>query len=152
MTVSYSYTSEETPTNGIAIRYVHLNAPSSIFSESHRPLSTSLCSTYRSWPYGPQGTQPRYVSSRRSEATFARWVSRDVVRVIGNADTIAQTGSNCGATVQGGDDRLSRNYGAWVYENMLAGTDTDLSNFESYEELVNGLPSEIRLYFGYFES
>lgn len=36
---------------------------------------------------------------------------------------------------QGGYNRADRNYAAWVYENLLAGTDVDLSKFYGYKNL-----------------
>jgi hypothetical protein len=88
---------------GIAVRYVVANPSSYLWFGEERPVpvSPSGCAAVFRWPYGLTGT-PAYVEP--GEELEARYISRDVVYLLGEADTDANAPSldrTCAAEAQG---------------------------------------------------
>jgi hypothetical protein len=88
---------------GIAVRYVVANPSSYVWFGEERPVPTSRtgCGTFDRWSYGLVGT-PAYVE--RIDTLEARYIARDVVYLLGEADTDAQhplLDRSCAAEAQG---------------------------------------------------
>ncbi|CAD6887008.1 unnamed protein product [Tilletia controversa] len=148
--------------NGIRIRSVIANAPSMVYFTEDRPdndaaqtqvasrktasgtASPTGCS-FNDWRYGLSGAMPRYVAARAPGGPgdglrlFSSYIAKDVVKIVGTNDVYALAeGSgdqSCAVQTQGGPNRRDRNYAAWVYINLLAGTNEDVSAFYGYANL-----------------
>ncbi|KAK0526717.1 hypothetical protein OC834_004704 [Tilletia horrida] len=148
--------------NGVHVRSVIANAPSMVYFTNDRPdnnaaqttvgsrktaagaVSPTGCS-FNDWRYGLDGQKPRYVASRNPGGPsdgfrlFASYITKDVVRLVGTNDVYALAeGSgdqSCAVLTQGGVNRRDRNYAAWVYMNLLAGTNEDVSAYYGYGNL-----------------
>ncbi|KAE8214269.1 hypothetical protein CF319_g4034 [Tilletia indica] len=148
--------------NGIHIRSVIANAPSMVYFTNDRPdndaaqtlvpsrktadgtVSPTGCS-FNDWRYGLSGPMPRYVAARAAGGPndglrlFSAYIAKDVVKIVGTNDVYALAeGSgdqSCAVQTQGGPNRRDRNYAAWVYVNLLAGTGQDVSAFYGYANL-----------------
>lgn len=134
--------------NGIhpfAIRYVIANAANQAYFTNARPMDPAnftSCQNMNNYPYQLVANgMPRYVANHFTTALdlFKRWISRDVVFLTGNLDTeMAYPGGveNCQSQAQGGRDRRDRMYAYWAYQNIIAGTNNNVSAFYGYDELL----------------
>ena len=87
----------------VAVRYVVANPSSYLWPSDDRPVpaSRTACGTAERWPYGLAGA-PAYVE--QIEAFEERYIARDVVYLLGEADTDAdhpQLDRSCAAEAQG---------------------------------------------------
>ncbi|OZI22203.1 hypothetical protein CAL18_11065 [Bordetella genomosp. 7] len=115
---------------GLAIRYVIANAPSYLYLGNERPrrrgagfepYERGICPTYNQYPYGPQNLPP-YAAGADPASLFVRYARRDVVYLLGSADTNPEAhglDQRCGAEAQG-STRLSRGQGYLRYDRLLA--------------------------------
>lgn len=122
-------------------RYIVVNAANQAYFDNPRP-EANPCAAGLLYPFQLVSSgMPRYVAARFTSATaiFQRWINRDVVTLIGDKDTETNYPGgveDCGSQAQGGNNRRERNYAWWAYENILAGTGTDVSAYTGYQELL----------------
>lgn len=123
-----------------SVRYV-VGAPASqtYFSQPRPWLET--CSTAFIYPYQwVTRNMPRYAakafSSFSAESLMQRWLARDVVSMVGTADTLTTGSQQCGAVSSGGPTRRARSYAYWAYKNLAAGTSTNVTGYQGYGNLT----------------
>ncbi|MBU6499962.1 MAG: hypothetical protein KGQ40_15670 [Rhodospirillales bacterium] len=94
---------------GIGMRYVLANPGSYLYLTAARPRPVAACPGYDSWRYGLAGGLPPYVTDSPA-ALAARYAGRDVVYLLGTADTNPHhplLDTSCAAEAQGAT-RLER--------------------------------------------
>ena len=122
-------------------RFILANAANQAYFTDARP-ETSVCPEGREYPFQlVRSGMNRYARKHFFAAllTFQRWISRDIVTLVGNNDTAEASpgaGQNCQSQAQGGRNRRDRNYAWWAYTNILAGTRTNVSDYYGYKELL----------------
>ncbi|KAK0557239.1 hypothetical protein OC844_005648 [Tilletia horrida] len=126
-----------------SIRFVIGNPSSNLYFTPNRPLTSSFdargasrdrCPLYNTYRYGFDRIKDfcptAAASSRTPQSYFSRFVQRDVVFLVSNADTDASGDQTCMAILLGGVARRDRTFSYWRYINQLAGTGADLSAFK----------------------
>lgn len=143
---------------GIAIRYVIANAPSYLYLTDERPrrngsgfasYERGICPNYNHYPYGPQHLTG-YATGLIPEYTYARYTSRDVVYLLGTADSNPEDHSkdkHCAAEAQGAT-RLSRGTGYIQYIHSLAKANPIATPFAHRPYRVNGVAHDAANMFG----
>lgn len=122
-------------------RYIVANAANQAYFTNSRPVANP-CAAGLTYPYQLASSgMPRYVAARFTTATaiFQRWITRDVVTLVGDLDTqAAYPGGveDCGSQAQGGVNRRERNYAWWAYQNILAGTGANVAGYTGYQQLI----------------
>ncbi|KAK2590486.1 hypothetical protein QQS21_011835 [Conoideocrella luteorostrata] len=124
------------PPPHVHIRYIHGDPSSCAYFTADRPVSdvglptVHDCRLYNDWRYGFfkfPGTLDRTVDPQEF---FRRYVTRDVVSVVGYQDVDERHGDQfCMARIQGGRKRRDRNLTWYRYVNMLARTNASLNGF-----------------------
>ncbi|PWN43811.1 hypothetical protein IE81DRAFT_59625 [Ceraceosorus guamensis] len=139
----YARFGKSTSDGNIKFRYITANPPLNYFEDRTRPVDgqdyLAGCPEYNDFPAGSSGMIPRYVSTTGKRMSFAKSVSRDVIRLAGSRD-VYKAGyevPRCDAVAQGGLDRLARNQNAWVIENLRAKSGKDLSMYRGYQNLTS---------------
>lgn len=123
-----------------SVRYV-IGAPASqVYFSNARPW-LDTCSIAFIYPYQwVSNNMPRYVAAAFGNTDAAslmrRWLARDVVSMVGTADTQTDGTQTCGAVSSGGPTRRGRSYAYWAYKNLAAGTSTDVSAYQGYGNLT----------------
>jgi hypothetical protein len=124
------------------IRYIIANAASQAYFTSARP-ETNPCHSAGYYPnqWVVDTEMSPYIRARFTTPTalFQRWVTRDVINLIGDLDTNSRYGGgtqDCGSVSEGGANRRDRDYAWWAYTNILAGTKTDVSSYTGYKQLL----------------
>lgn len=128
------------------MRYIVANAANQAYFNNARPSTVDgSCSAAYSYPYQWTGSYNNYVSARVSNPTslFNQWASRNVIHLTGDQDTDTSGTQTCQSTAQGGSARRDRNYAMWAYLNILAGTNTDVSQYSGYQQLLNSGATKI---------
>jgi hypothetical protein len=98
---------------GISVRYIVSNPSSYLYFADERPAVETVtgetradpatCPGYDQWKYGPTGAPP-YVGTSNAAAMEARYAKRDVVYLLGTADTdpfMASLDKSCAGRLQG---------------------------------------------------
>jgi len=95
---------------GVHVRYVVANPSSYVYFNDERPTSdgrfapykASSCAAFNRWKYGVVNSPP-YVANRSFREMEDRYVSRDVIYLLGTADTTAALGmdQSCAAEAEG---------------------------------------------------
>lgn len=102
---------------GISVRYVVANPSSYLYFDDERPDSQDAsCPRATEWKYGLNDTPP-YVSSQNPQDLESRYVARNVVYLLGEADTNPYThfiDRSCAAMAQG-PYRLARGLAYFDY-------------------------------------
>lgn len=105
---------------GIAVRYVVANPSSYLYFDDERPdgqvLAGGTCPSATEWKYGLKSAPP-YVASQDVQTLEARYVARNVVYLLGQADTNPYThfiDRSCAAMAQG-PHRLARGLAYFDY-------------------------------------
>ena len=139
-TSDYALTSNAIDSSRVPVSFVIANPPDMAYPTSARAwlgqYNSTNCNAYQSWSYGYNSANS-YASSKFSAsggnlATFKKWISRDIVMMVGDYDTYSRYPSgdqSCSALAQGGQNRRDRNYAWYAYTNMLVGTGRDVSSF-----------------------
>jgi hypothetical protein len=126
----------------LTFRYIVANAANQAYFNNPRPETVSNCPSAYTYPAQlVTSGMPRYVAARFTSASaiFQRWISRDVVTLVGTYDTYARAPggiTDCGSQAQGGVNRRDRNYAWWAYTNILAGTGTNVTAYTGYQQLL----------------
>lgn len=130
------------PPSHIHVRYIHGDASSCAYFTKDRPIlkgvdaSKDTCKYYNTWRYGFDEFYGVGGVIKSPEEYFKQYLTRDVVSLVGYADTAGGGDKSCMATLQGGRDRRDRNLIWYRYINTLARTDVDVSGFPGgFEEL-----------------
>lgn len=116
---------------GIPIRYVMANPGSYVYFDDKRPtadgrlqtVDRQACPAVNKWQYGLDDAPP-YVATQSAAALEARYATRNVVYLLGGADTDPKGhffDQSCAAMAQG-PTRLARGH---AYFNYLKGRHTD---------------------------
>ena len=125
-----------------SFRYILANAANQAYFTSQRPVPNA-CSAAFQYPFQLVATNmPRYVAARFTSASalFSRWRARDVVSLVGNMDTADRFPGgveDCASQAEGGQNRRERNYAWWAYQNILAGTNANVSAYTGYQQLLD---------------
>ncbi|WP_186028588.1 alpha/beta hydrolase [Burkholderia gladioli] len=105
---------------GVAVRYVVANPSSYLYFNGRRPAAASVpladCEGVNRWKYGFDGAPP-YVTAQGKADFERRYVARDVVYLLGTADTDPAThfiDRSCAAMTQG-PNRLARGLAYFDY-------------------------------------
>ncbi|MBJ9594261.1 alpha/beta hydrolase [Burkholderia seminalis] len=105
---------------GVAVRYVVANPSSYLYFDDERPnadaIAGGICPRAMQWKYGLKSAPP-YVASQDGRELEARYVARDVVYLLGQADTNPYThfiDRSCAAMAQG-PYRLARGLAYFDY-------------------------------------
>lgn len=122
-----------------SVRYIVGSPASQAYFSAPRPW-LETCSDAFVYPYQWVSTSmPRYVSaafgSYNGASLMRRWLARDVVSLVGTADTSEGT-ETCAAISSGGRTRRGRSYAYWAYKNLAASTSTDVSAYQGYGNLT----------------
>lgn len=157
----FSQLYDDSVTDSLHLRFIIANAANQAYFTDARPwLNTDNCKEAFSWPYqlvNSDGKMPRYVSERFSPSAsyaasrtanfsedlrisqnvFEKWLERDVILLIGDEDTSTSGTQSCMSKAQGGPARRDRNYAYWAMQNLLAHTDTDVSDWFGYSNLTS---------------
>ncbi|UZJ53626.1 hypothetical protein CBS101457_002946 [Exobasidium rhododendri] len=124
-----------------AIRYIVANAASQAYFTGARPVANP-CSDGTVYSFQLVSTgMPRYVAAKFTSASaiFQRWITRDVVSLVGDLDTNDRFPGgveDCASQAQGGVNRRERNYAWWAYTNILAATGANVSSYTGYQQLL----------------
>lgn len=145
------------PPEHIHVRYVHGDPSSCAYFTEDRPIlegveaSKDECKYYNTWRYGFDEFPGAGGQVKTPQEYFQQYVTRDVVSLVGYKDTKGGGDKSCMATLQGGENRRTRNLIWYRYINALARTGVDLSSFPGefkelpdWSHLVNGT-SRLRL-------
>ncbi|WP_246665490.1 alpha/beta fold hydrolase [Rhizobium tropici] len=116
---------------GISVRYLVANPSSYLYFDNERPAlpadqSVAACPRATQWRYGLTGA-PLYVSSQDPKAVEARYAARNVVYLLGEADTNPYThfiDRSCAAMAQG-PYRLARGLTFFDYMKKRHPSDLD---------------------------
>ncbi|MCA8426429.1 alpha/beta fold hydrolase [Burkholderia seminalis] len=105
---------------GVAVRYVVANPSSYLYFDDERPnadaIAGGICPRATQWKYGLKSAPP-YVASQDGRELETRYVARDVVYLLGQADTNPYThfiDRSCAAMAQG-PYRLARGLAYFDY-------------------------------------
>ncbi|CAO1622525.1 unnamed protein product [Jaminaea pallidilutea] len=131
--------------SSLPIKWAGYNPAVLPYFESHRPNSSSACSSsYQTWPYG-LNSAPRYVAASGvsdAQSLFKKWLQLDFSHAVGTLDIrrLYDFGDDsCEVQAQGGHNRRDRNYAWWAYINILGGTGTDVSAFYGADTLMSNV-------------
>ncbi|KAM4065544.1 putative transmembrane protein [Hirsutella rhossiliensis] len=127
----YSAVGKEAPPH-IHVRYIHGDASTSIYFTKDRPAeqgSTSACKRYNTWRYGFDEFPGTSAGSKTAKEYFRRYISRDVVSIVGVRDVKSNGDQSCMAKLQGGRKRRGRNLAWYKYVHALAQTGEDVDGF-----------------------
>lgn len=125
------------PPSHVHVRYIHGDPSSCAYFTTDRPTSAEEklptarnCKLYNDWRYGFHkfpGTSDGVMDPKEF---FRRYVTRDVISIIGYRDVTKQNGDQfCMARIQGGSRRRDRNLTWYRYVNTLARTNETLEGF-----------------------
>ncbi|PWN47139.1 hypothetical protein IE53DRAFT_364897 [Violaceomyces palustris] len=128
------------------VRFVAANSPTSLYFGPERPEESDedaglLCPDFDRYPYGLEGTLPRYVQERMGDKVelFEKWIEQDLITLQGTLDTFSRSrigDQSCSARSQGGENRRDRGYAYFAYRNLLAGTDSpEARDYYGYSQL-----------------
>lgn len=125
------------PPPHVHVRYVHGDASSCAYFTTDRPTSDTEvlptakdCKLYNDWRYGFHKFPGTADGEMRPQEFFKRYVTRDVISIIGYRDVTKRNGDQfCMARIQGGSKRRDRNLTWYRYVNMLARTNETLDGF-----------------------
>ncbi|MFL9875216.1 hypothetical protein [Paraburkholderia megapolitana] len=102
---------------GVSVRYVVANSSNYLYFDDERPVSLAdACPRATQWRYGLKSA-PTYVSSQNPQDLESRYVARNVVYLLGEADTDPYThfiDRSCAAMAQG-PYRLARGLAYFDY-------------------------------------
>lgn len=127
----YASVSRDPPSN-IHVRYIHGDASSSAYFTDNRPASSvkkADCPRYRDWRYAFAGFTGTSEGLKTPKEYFRRYLTRDVVSIVGLQDVDPGGDQYCMAIMQGGTKRRNRNLAWYKYVNLLARTSEDVSKF-----------------------
>ncbi|UZJ56083.1 hypothetical protein CBS101457_005403 [Exobasidium rhododendri] len=127
-------------------RYVIANFATTTYFDTARPLPIANgCPTATQYPYQLVATgMPRYVQAKFTQSAttlFKNWAALDFIHLVGDYDTQSREGNptpTCDQFAQGGVNRRDRNYAYWADINLLAATNTDVSQYFGYSDLQDG--------------
>lgn len=128
--------------SSLTFRYIVANAASQAYFDNPRPETVTNCPSAYTYPSELVSSgMPRYVAARftTASAIFQRWITRDVVTLVGTYDTLARYPGgveDCASQAQGGINRRDRNYAWWAYTNILAATGANVTAYTGYQQLL----------------
>ena len=135
------------PPSHVHVRYIHGDPSSCLYFTKDRPIlefddlaSKDTCEFYNTWRYGfdrlpPQGGPNE---NKAPKDYFLRYISRDVISLVGYKDDKGGGDETCMAMLQGGKKRRDRNLVWYRYINMLADTEVDLEGFPGdFEDITD---------------
>lgn len=131
----YAAVGDDPPNKKVHVRYVVGDPSSSPYFTADRPLtdskvaSRSTCQGYNSWRYGFDDFPGKATGKKSVKDYFGQYINRDVINIVGHADTAHNGDQKCMALLQGGHKRRDRNLSWWRYINMLARTGEVLDGF-----------------------
>ncbi|KAK0391804.1 hypothetical protein NLU13_1303 [Sarocladium strictum] len=141
----------------VHVRYIHGDASSCAYFTPDRPETEDSsaetgCSYYNTWRYGFEKFPKQLNNNISTKEYFRRYITRDVVSLVGYDDTKNNEGDqSCMARSQGSDKRRDRNLIWYRYIQTLARTGEDLngfpgqfSNVADWSDVSNG-SSSLRL-------
>jgi len=117
------------------VRYIIGDPSSSPYFTKDRPLThgkaanKSDCPLYNSWRYGFEDFPGTLLGNKSPKHYYSKYVSRDIVNIVGYKDTSKNGDQKCMAVLQGGHRRRDRNLAWWRYINMLGRTNENLHGF-----------------------
>ncbi|PHH92508.1 hypothetical protein CDD83_7145 [Cordyceps sp. RAO-2017] len=123
------------PPPHVHVRYIHGDPSTSAYFTPDRPAKgeeLASCPSYNVWRYGFDSFDSATGEEGTPREYFSRYISRDVVSLVGLEDVEANGDQSCMARVQGGERRRDRNLAWYKYVNVLAGTDRDLRGFPGH--------------------
>lgn len=131
----YAATGKDPKDSSLYVRYIVGDPSSSPYFTHHRPVtdksiaSKDDCHGYDNWRYGFADFPGTLDSKLTPKDYFKRYLSRDVLNIVGLKDVEHNGDQKCMALLQGGHKRRDRNFSWWRYVNSLAKTSEDLSGF-----------------------
>lgn len=132
----YAATGKDVTNKDIYVRYIVGDPSSSAYFTYHRPVTNTAiadindCNGYNTWRYGFHEFPGTLDSKVTPQDYFGRYLSRDVVNIIGLQDVDTNHGDqSCMAVLQGGHKRRDRNLSWWRYINLLSRTGANLAGF-----------------------
>lgn len=131
----YAAVGDDPPDKKVHVRYVVGDPSSSPYFTADRPVtddkiaSKNTCKGYNSWRYGFDDFPGKATGKKSPKDYFGQYINRDVINIVGNADTSRNGDQKCMALLQGGHKRRDRNLSWWRYINMLARTSEVLDGF-----------------------
>ncbi|EPS39722.1 hypothetical protein H072_6470 [Dactylellina haptotyla CBS 200.50] len=117
------------------IRYIHGDPSTCVYFTDDRLIpensapSKQNCHLFDTWRYGFKGFPAEKNTPTLREDAFYKYITRDVISLIGREDTGEEGDQTCMAKMQGGTKRRDRNLTWWKYINLLAGTSANLDGF-----------------------
>lgn len=137
----------------VHVRYIHGDASSCAYFTPDRPRkedpSTETdCNYFNTWRYGFENFPKRHDDDVPIKEYFRRYITRDVVSLVGYDDTKNEGDQSCMARSQGNDKRRDRNLIWYRYIQNLARTNEDISglpgqfeNVADWSDVSNGRSS-----------
>ncbi|EEU40019.1 uncharacterized protein NECHADRAFT_75887 [Fusarium vanettenii 77-13-4] len=123
------------PSAHISVRYIHGDASSCAYFTTDRPITEDedttpgACEFYNTWRYGFDQF-PGTIDGRKSpKEYFEKYITRDVISIVGYRDVKRNGDTSCMARAQGGTKRRDRNLVWYRYINTLARTSKNLDGF-----------------------
>lgn len=124
------------PAPHVHIRYIHGDPSSCVYFTPDRPTlpgsvlpSKNTCKLYNTWRYGFDGFSGTSEGLLSREEFFRRYITRDVISLVGYQDISHRGDQSCMARMQGGRMRRERNLIWYRYINTLARTEENLDGF-----------------------
>ncbi|PKI84850.1 hypothetical protein MVES1_001362 [Malassezia vespertilionis] len=135
------------------MRFIVADPSSSLYFTEDRAVTDknivdkAKCPLYNSYRYGFDNLTIPIYGGQSAQTGFKNYVTRDIVHLNGLLDTEVNGDQQCMAILQGGTQRISRNFSWWKYLNLIAGTGEDMRFFPGN---FTNVPNWKHLYSGDF--